>query len=420
MAYSLIWTSHRSLLYSAAMKILILMIAVGITSLNIQAEDWATSDGRIYKDVKIGSHDAANVTILDSDGGTTIPIVNLPTDIQKKLDYDPVKAAALLKVQEEKRKKDWQEFEVIRQKQLSELRKLIAEALADSPNKTVLYSLEPEDRTSTKDKTLHNYKILGQTEINLSQTTQVAGIFQKSAEDWNGMMAMCFNPRHALRITSKGHVYDFLICFECQGLEFYKDDKSIGETGVTGSPDILNGLLTAAQIPLAKNDEGSPEEEAAEEKKQKDEEDRWFAGMPKSIQASWNWREINSSPIPDVSLFRGLIIREYPDVPSRILKLLEWNGSGAGPWTGFPSYEEAPDLLLFDYSTPVILNAIQSTKPSDAQIEGAARFFGGWNFSQKRPKDRATLPPDLRKTLLAHCLKSKDTDKIERAKSAFQ
>ncbi len=57
---------------------------------------------------------------------------------------------------------------------------------------------------------------------------------------------------------------------------------------------------------------------------------------------------------------------------------------------------------------------------TDAQLEGAARLFGGWEFSHRRPKDLAQLSPELKKLLFEHSLKSTDKDKIGRAKGAFE
>jgi hypothetical protein len=75
------------------MKItLALLLAMTVTA---SAEDWSVGT-TVYKDVKIINHDAAYVTILDSDGGATIELSNLPPALQKRFGYDPTKAAALI------------------------------------------------------------------------------------------------------------------------------------------------------------------------------------------------------------------------------------------------------------------------------------------------------------------------------------
>lgn len=61
-----------------------------------------------------------------------------------------------------------------------------------------------------------------------------------------------FEPRHALRISSGGHAYDFLFCYECHELDVYKDDKLLDNYGATGSPKFLNNMLTKANVSVAR------------------------------------------------------------------------------------------------------------------------------------------------------------------------
>lgn len=64
-----------------------------------RAEDWTTTDGKTYKSVTVLKHDAVSVTILDDDGGASVPLANLSPDLQKRFAYDPVKAAATQQAQ---------------------------------------------------------------------------------------------------------------------------------------------------------------------------------------------------------------------------------------------------------------------------------------------------------------------------------
>ena len=68
---------------------LTLAIAVWVSSHSgLRAEDWTSSDGVVYKDVKIVKIEADCVTVLDSDGGARIELAKLPAEVQKKLGYD--------------------------------------------------------------------------------------------------------------------------------------------------------------------------------------------------------------------------------------------------------------------------------------------------------------------------------------------
>jgi hypothetical protein len=70
------------------------LILLAAFSSSLAAEDWTTSDGKTYKDVKVVSHGDAYVTILDDSGGGRVLIATLNPDLQKRFGYDPVKAAA--------------------------------------------------------------------------------------------------------------------------------------------------------------------------------------------------------------------------------------------------------------------------------------------------------------------------------------
>jgi hypothetical protein len=64
------------------------------------AEDWITTHGKTCKDVTVVKYDAASVTILDADGGASIPLADLPAELQKKFIYN-AKAAVVLKAQQD-------------------------------------------------------------------------------------------------------------------------------------------------------------------------------------------------------------------------------------------------------------------------------------------------------------------------------
>jgi hypothetical protein len=78
------------------MKLALFLVLGCLASLPVLAEDWTTSDGKTYKDVKVVSHDDAYVTILDDRGGGRVLIATLSPDLQKQFGYDPVKAAAAI------------------------------------------------------------------------------------------------------------------------------------------------------------------------------------------------------------------------------------------------------------------------------------------------------------------------------------
>jgi hypothetical protein len=157
---------------------------------------------------------------------------------------------------------------------------------------------------------------------------------------------------------------------------------------------------------------------AQEEEDQKN-WDRWLAAMPKAIAAVWsdalagNYGNVNVDPL------RSALERSTQDEKDRILVLLEWFGSGAGPWSGFPFYETAAEKLLLGYPTTKIVEAIASSRITSTQVEGAARLLGGWSFQQQRPGGLKDVPDVVKSLLWDHVKGTKDTDKLSRATRAF-
>jgi len=58
------------------------------------ADDWKTTDGKVYHEVKVIAAQPDAVTILHQDGGALVPLANLTPDLQKKFNYDPATAKA--------------------------------------------------------------------------------------------------------------------------------------------------------------------------------------------------------------------------------------------------------------------------------------------------------------------------------------
>ena len=194
-------------------------------------------------------------------------------------------------------------------------------------------------------------------------------------------------------------------------------DKLLAGIGAAGSPDVLNALLTAAKIKLAYTE--SAEHATAREQRYWETRTRWFAAMPGSIRPLWTGT-MESESRPDLEKLRHALAKEYPATTPRILALFGWFGSGAGPWTGCPMYESVAEQLLLDFPTLDLVSTAQTADLSEQQLEGAARLFGGWDFSRHRPDDLKALPSELKNKLLVHALKTADEDKQGRARHTFE
>lgn len=146
---------------------------------------------------------------------------------------------------------------------------------------------------------------------------------------------------------------------------------------------------------------------------------RWIAAMPKALEPIWEdslgeFGDVNTEPLVKA------LKESIPQKEDQILALLRWFGSGSGPWSGFPSYESAAEELLLEYQTAEIVTAIEKKDLSAEQMEGAARLFGGWDFSQKHPKGLEQVPADIKRSLWNHVKNTQDKDKLGRATHAFK
>jgi hypothetical protein len=99
--------------------------------------------------------------------------------------------------------------------------------------------------------------------------------------------------------------------------------------------------------------------------------------------------------------------------------LLTWYGSGRGPWSGYPGYEDLPLRLLLRLPTDAIVRSLETDLIDARRLEGAARLFASREFRQAREADLTALPTDLRQRLLAHVRSTGRPDNLSRAQAAF-
>jgi len=149
---------------------------------------------------------------------------------------------------------------------------------------------------------------------------------------------------------------------------------------------------------------------------------RWLAAVPGPLRGTsetllFTYGEPGAGR--SASPLKAALVKALPSTLEQIRQLYGWYGSGAGPWSGFPSYEQLPEDLLLTYATADLLTAAEAHDLSERETEGAARLFGGWTFSQVRPQDLGRLPAPLKAKLLQHSLRSTDQDKRQRAERAF-
>jgi TPR repeat protein len=139
----------------------------------------------------------------------------------------------------------------------------------DNVSMVTLYSIQPLGGPDLPEWDFHGQHQLGHSGLDPDQARQAIAALKETVSDGTSdMMSMCmFSPRHALRITSNGDMYDILICYQCGQLALYKNDKPLDFSGSIGqNPDALNHLLKQAAVPLA-DDPSALQNSYAEETK---------------------------------------------------------------------------------------------------------------------------------------------------------
>jgi hypothetical protein len=168
---------------------------------------------------------------------------------------------------------------------------------------------------------------------------------------------------------------------------------------------------------------------------------RWAAAVPAGISAlrQAEWQRMAEGD--DLTPALDALWAAHPDRRAAIRALFAWFGSGMGPWTNFPLYEQLAERLLLLVPVAELGAALETGDIPSAQLEGASRFFAGHLFGAAGAKAvdvkallasggmhvfvparsgaPANIPAALRHRMLAHCLSCEDADKKARAQSAF-
>lgn len=113
-----------------------------------------------------------------------------------------------------------------------------------------VYSLDGEK--NVKDG-WHGAKVLGKTAVKGDEAKKAGALVVKGVADGE-TGARCFIPRHGVRVTHEKKTYDLVICFECHWVYVYTDGATDPQQFPTSAAaeKALNGILTAAKVPLAK------------------------------------------------------------------------------------------------------------------------------------------------------------------------
>ena len=115
-----------------------------------------------------------------------------------------------------------------------------------------LFSLEPSKRVEGDVDGFHDLFVLGATAPSQADRDQLVESLAQSVIEHDGSIAACFDPRHGIRVHHNGKVFDFIICFECAQIYWFKDKEKNPTILTSGSAQpVFDKVLKAASIKLA-------------------------------------------------------------------------------------------------------------------------------------------------------------------------
>lgn len=126
----------------------------------------------------------------------------------------------------------------------------------NAPTTFTLYSLDgrmlpPEKRVKTGEE-FRGYPVLGKIEISdRAKQRELTTALESGIAKSDGAVASCFNPRHAIQVTSNGRTIDYVICFECLQIYVYENGAPTTKLTTRDPQPVFDKQLTDAGIALA-------------------------------------------------------------------------------------------------------------------------------------------------------------------------
>lgn len=232
--------------------------------------------------------------------------------------------------------------------------------------------------------------------------------------------------RSALAIKENPDPLNHCMCCGYPTLEIYEEDQRIATLGIhhghsirwsawKQDADFQDGF-DLMQWLVERGITGPMKEfeiVRAEEEKLKKDIQLWFEAMPPCFQPFWP--EINRCSKSDLSTYT----RALEQTRTSMLSVFAWFGSIQVPWNQFRDYELVPETILLTFSTDLLIQELESRPLTFQELEGAGRYFSGWNFDRIKSGEAKKLPPALKRTLWGHVLSVGNPVNIDRARPVF-
>ncbi|MGC1273494.1 MAG: hypothetical protein WBC44_07270 [Planctomycetaceae bacterium] len=126
------------------------------------------------------------------------------------------------------------------------------QAILRDADQIALLSLQPGSLGNEPADGFHGYEVLGRATLKGAERARIVGAFLDAADESDGTVAACFEPRHGIRAIRDRETVDFVICFECLQVAVYAGDEEAGYFTITDTPlPVFNETLRDAGIPVA-------------------------------------------------------------------------------------------------------------------------------------------------------------------------
>lgn len=149
-------------------RIALLVAICALTLPAARAEDWTTTSGKTYRNVKVLAHTSTTITVLDSNGGATIDLIDLPPAIQQKYGFDRNAALAI------KAKADADAAKVVADKKAAEDKKIADDKAAKD---AVVAAAAAQAKDAAEDqKQLESFTAKAKTDYASVEKTAINGV----------------------------------------------------------------------------------------------------------------------------------------------------------------------------------------------------------------------------------------------------
>jgi hypothetical protein len=99
--------------------------------------------------------------------------------------------------------------------------------LLEGAHEIELLALDPlpaSMREPQPSQTLHGFGVLGSATLtDPTRRQELLRLVSRGIADSDGSAALCFNPRHGLRVRRDGRLLEVLICYECLQMRVWPD-----------------------------------------------------------------------------------------------------------------------------------------------------------------------------------------------------